>query len=407
MALRFAVIQPGARMHYAVPALLERAGILHRLYTDVCASIGPLPHLESAWPVSLRPKPVRRLFGRRLPAEIPATKVRQLGVGTILAEQGLRFLAGATRRASSQQLMDMARREHFGGANAIYTVLINEDIDLCAEAKAGGLRIVHECIIGPDVGYWMTDEYDRFPEMRPAGWSIELFEEGRHRNKRKYELSDLILVPSSFTRAAVQNLCGPEQRIETVPYGIGDHWFAISPQPIVGRVLSVGSVGLLKGHHYLAAATQILERRGFRGEARVAGPWSSNRPPNGIFHGPKYLGQIPREEIAAEYARADVFVLPTLCDSFAVVQLEAMACGLPVVTTPNCGSVVRDGVDGLIVPPRNAKALADAIERIVTDRALRAEMSANAKTRAREFTWHHYGQRLLAAINNALGAPIS
>ena len=94
-----------------------------------------------------------------------------------------------------------------------------------------------------------------------------------------------------------------------------------------------------------------------------------------------------------------MFVLPTLCDSFALVQLEAMACGVPVITTPNCGSVVRDGVDGFIVPIRDADAIADKVELLLTDRALRQRMGRNARARAREFTWGRYGERLLGALN--------
>ena len=99
-----------------------------------------------------------------------------------------------------------------------------------------------------------------------------------------------------------------------------------------------------------------------------------------------------------EFLRADVFVLPTLCEGFALAHLEAMACGVPVVTTPNCGSVVRDGVDGFIVPIRDAEALAEKIELLVTDRELRTRLGHNARERAREFTWDRYGQRLFAAF---------
>jgi len=102
--------------------------------------------------------------------------------------------------------------------------------------------------------------------------------------------------------------------------------------------------------------------------------------------------------LSAEYARADVFVLPTVCDSFALVHLEAMAAGIPVITTPNCGSVVRDGVDGFIVPIRDPQAIADRVEEIVSDRNLRAEMSANAKAGAQEFSLSRYGERLLDAV---------
>jgi glycosyltransferase involved in cell wall biosynthesis len=103
--------------------------------------------------------------------------------------------------------------------------------------------------------------------------------------------------------------------------------------------------------------------------------------------------------MAEEFRTADVFVLPTISDSFALVHLEALACGVPVITTPNCGSVVRDGVDGFIVPIRDAKMLAERIEQILSDRSLREQMSQNAKERAAQFTWELYGERLLSAVS--------
>jgi hypothetical protein len=75
---------------------------------------------------------------------------------------------------------------------------------------------------------------------------------------------------------------------------------------------------------------------------------------------------------------AHVLVLPTLSDGFAVTQLEAIAHGLPVVTTPNCGNVVTDGMDGFIVPPpRDSQALADVLARFDDDRPLLSAMSGN------------------------------
>ena len=92
----------------------------------------------------------------------------------------------------------------------------------------------------------------------------------------------------------------------------------------------------------------------------------------------KILGRVTRDQLSAIYRRAHVFVLPTISDGFAVTQLEAMAHGLPVVTTRNCGEVVTDGVDGLLVPARDSQALADALARLNDDRGLLSAMSANA-----------------------------
>jgi len=75
-----------------------------------------------------------------------------------------------------------------------------------------------------------------------------------------------------------------------------------------------------------------------------------------------------------------------------------MACGVPVVTTPHCGSLVRDGQEGFLVPIRDATALADRLEQLLADRALRERMGAAARLRAEDHSWRRYGERLLAAL---------
>ena len=78
----------------------------------------------------------------------------------------------------------------------------------------------------------------------------------------------------------------------------------------------------------------------------------------------------------------------------AFATYEALASGLPIVTTKNAGSVARDGEEGFIVPIRDVDALVDRIERLYRDKALRMTMAQAARRRATEFTWAHYRERL-------------
>lgn len=84
------------------------------------------------------------------------------------------------------------------------------------------------------------------------------------------------------------------------------------------------------------------------------------------------------------YARADIFVLPTKADTWGHAVVEAMASGLPVVTTPvgALGEIVRDGIEGLVVPPGDEAALAQAIKRLIGDPLLRAQLGEQARRRA-------------------------
>jgi len=109
------------------------------------------------------------------------------------------------------------------------------------------------------------------------------------------------------------------------------------------------------------------------------------------------IGAVSRNEIAKHFEWADVFLLPSICEGSATVIYEALAYGLPVICTSNTGSVVQDGLEGFIVPVRDA--IVGRIERLAKDRELRAQMAADARARAAKFTVAAYGQRLLAALN--------
>ena len=81
---------------------------------------------------------------------------------------------------------------------------------------------------------------------------------------------------------------------------------------------------------------------------------------------------------------------------------EAMAAGLPVITTPNSGSVVRDGTDGFIVPVRDIAALKDRIERLYNDATLREAMGRNAAAHAVDYSWDAYSRRIGGILGSLL-----
>ena len=102
------------------------------------------------------------------------------------------------------------------------------------------------------------------------------------------------------------------------------------------------------------------------------------------------LGTVPHAELPAYHAAADVFVAPALGqESFGIVLVEAMAAGLPVVASAIAGydEVIRDGIDGILVPPNDQHALAAAIGRVLTDPELARRLGESGRERATEFSW--------------------
>jgi glycosyltransferase involved in cell wall biosynthesis len=111
------------------------------------------------------------------------------------------------------------------------------------------------------------------------------------------------------------------------------------------------------------------------------------------------LGRLQREQVAELMAAANVFVLPSMFESFGLVLLEAMAVGTPVVCTRTQGAleIVKDGEDGLVVPLENDDALADAIVRVLNDRQLAERLRANGqKTVHEKFSWEKTAKKTLA-----------
>jgi glycosyltransferase involved in cell wall biosynthesis len=120
-----------------------------------------------------------------------------------------------------------------------------------------------------------------------------------------------------------------------------------------------------------------------------------------------YLGHLNRPALAEAFRQSDVFVFPTLIEGMPLTVLEAMACGLPVITTSHGpGDLVRDGVDGFIIPIRDHRAIAEKLVYLRENPDRRLEMGRNARIRALDYTWDQYGSRVLDTLSR-LSNPAS
>src|SRR3569623_7707 len=176
--LKFAVLQLGARMHYAVPALFKRAGMLQHFYTDAVGNLGLTGALGRLLPPRLCPAPLRRLLGRRIPAEVSPAEVTTAQTLTVL--DGLRHTVEGrpdlTEDVAPAWLRHRMTLENFRGANALYC-LDPGDADLVQADKETRMLVVYEQIIAPQVGWILREERSRFPDLELQD-SEEVVEEG-------------------------------------------------------------------------------------------------------------------------------------------------------------------------------------------------------------------------------------
>jgi glycosyltransferase involved in cell wall biosynthesis len=212
---------------------------------------------------------------------------------------------------------------------------------------------------------------------------------------KEIELADRIIVGSSFVRDSFRAEGVPSEKIEIIPYGVDTELFRPTESTVCMttgslNVLFVGQIGQRKGVGYLLQAYQRFRGPGTRLTlvGRIGGSRVGLKPFRSLF---EHIDHVPRRDLPHIYRNADVFVLPTLVEGMPLVVLEAMACGLPVIVTPNGPSdVVRHGVDGFVVPIRDVDGIAERLEQLRRDPELRAQMGRNARRRALEFTWQAY-----------------
>ncbi|MCI0477106.1 MAG: glycosyltransferase family 4 protein [Anaerolineales bacterium] len=218
------------------------------------------------------------------------------------------------------------------------------------------------------------------------------------RARAEFAEADFITVPSSFARASMIAEGVPENELVEIPFGVDLARFSPTVQTTAHpfRAIFAGTISINKGIPDLLEAWRRLRWRDAElwlvgavapDFAAIRARWSDL--PGVLF--------IPHsKELAQLFRQCDVFIFPSIQEGSALVNYEAMAAGLPVITTPNAGSVARDGAEGFIVPIRDMDALCDRLERLRRDDALRTRLGRAARVRVEQFTWTHYQARLLA-----------
>jgi alpha-maltose-1-phosphate synthase len=268
-----------------------------------------------------------------------------------------------------------------------------------AAREVGAVSVLNQVIGHIDAGLDIfREEAERAPEFAetltvPPAWIVE-------RCRQEALEADHVLVPSEYVRDTLVVRGTKADRITILPYGVDIERFRPQPrepgQPF--RILFVGTLSQRKGIKYLLEAMRRLKlpNTELLLVGRSVGSAAAFQPYEGLF---RHVPHVPYHEVHRLFAQADVFVYPSLHEGSAFASYEALASGIPVIATPNTGSVVRDGVDGYLVPPRDVDALVDRIERLYRDPALRAAMGASARHRAEEFTWTAYRARLTATFD--------
>ena len=399
--------QLGAREHYAIPRALFRLNLLDRLVTD-------------AWvrPSSFLGRLAESKFADRFHNELSGSCVAAFNSSLILFE----LLAHARRLGEWEKITARNRwfqHNVFSFLRSELTALSSELILLSYSYTAlepfryarscGWKTVLVQIDPGPEEERIVAEEVVRVPalagrwKLAPAKYWASWREE--------CDLADAVVVNSEWSREGLIRSGVPGEKLSVVPLAyeaaaafsdkpaaqeIGMKYARTYParfskeRPI--RVLFLGQVNLRKGIARLLDAARILRDEPV--EFWIVGPIQiTNAKKIAIAPQVKWFGSVKRSEAAEKYRAADVFILPTLSDGFAITQLEAQAHGLPVISSKCCGTVVENGRNGIVLEEPSAGCIAAAIRDCLAD-PNRLQNLASTSRVAKEFTIEAFGKRL-------------
>lgn len=407
---RVLVAHPGTQHSYQTALGLQESSLLHRYVTGFYYKRGPLAAAALGLvPVALGKRLERELQRRHHaaldPGLIETSPLRELLYVLSARERRLRPFAGSLIRwrnarfdAKVARMVRIQRPE----AAICYDGCAVDTFRSCQ--SVGTLRILDQSV-GHLKGWLelMKEEATLHPDFADSlhadapAWLVE-------QCLQEALAADAILAPSEYVRDSLVRVGVAPERVKLLPYGVDTSRF----QPLAGprdgpfRILFVGSIGQRKGIKYLLEAftrlnlpnAELTLVGGVVGSGRGLAPYAEHF---------RHVPNVPHHEVHAWFQRADLFVYPSLHEGSALAIYEALASGVPVITTPHAGSVVRDGEEGFVVPIRDVDALMAAIARLYRDRVLREEMGRKARLRAEAFTWPRYRQALGRVVGELIG----
>ncbi len=253
-----------------------------------------------------------------------------------------------------------------------------------------------------EIPTWHRDAVPQQREPARTGSWKDRFLLGLERFREEYDLASLILVLSEAATETFRERGFPEEKLFYLPRGVDVERFRPGKKPPLFRAVFSGALIERKGIHHLLEAWHRLDLK--EAELWLVGAVHPEAKP--------HLEKYHRENVRVvgfarnpeEYLKqGTIHIFPSQWEGSAKTTYEAAACGLPQVITRESGDVVRDGVEGLVIPPANVDRLAEAIRHLYDNPALVDQMSEAARRRVVEnFTWDHFRSRLLVAYDRAL-----
>ena len=278
-------------------------------------------------------------------------------------------------------------------------------------AKKLGLR----CIYDLPIAYWETgahllsEEAERWPDWEFSLVGTRDSKAKRQRKTEELALADVVVVPSQFVFDSLPEHIRSRKACHIAEFGSPPG--SMSPDDMDNdvdhskplRVLFAGSMTQRKGLADLFEAMKLLQRRDVQlivmGSPLCALKWYQDQYVDFIYEAPRAHAQV------LELMRScDVFVLPSIVEGRALVQQEAMSCGLPLIVTANAGGedLIEEGVTGFLVPIRSPQKIAEKLDWLAANRDQLPQMKKSAMLKAAQYTWQRYEDQIAGVVRSDL-----
>jgi glycosyltransferase involved in cell wall biosynthesis len=254
------------------------------------------------------------------------------------------------------------------------------------------------CIYDMPIGYWrawqeISSDFDRrYADWLPSGGQSPSSRTPLHQKSKEMDLADLVLVPSSFVRDTIQKYVS-DRRIALAPYGVDlDFWKSnravVPDRPL--RFLYAGHLSIRKGTPLLLEAWKKAALKD--AELMLVGPWRlAISKQSEITGNIRYRPPCSPSALREGYREADVFVLPSFFEGFALVLLEAMSSGLPAIASDATGGLDSISMKaGHMLPRGDLEALIESLRWFSDNRSKLPAMSLAARQTAEQYTWANY-----------------
>lgn len=359
------------------------------------------------------PRKIRELLNRRAypvnphklhthpTQEITRLICQHLGLSSLVAHQKGPFCFDAICQSHDRYVA-----RHLAKTPSIYKALYSYE-DCCLESFQEARQHGLHCFYEVPIAYWeatqhlLKEEAQRYPEWEPTLLAMQDSDEKLMRKTEELRLAQHIICPSNFVYDTLPEEIRKNIPCSIIPYGaptIPPHPKGRKPQNKL-RVLFAGALSQRKGLADLFAAMKILNRSDV--ELVVFG---SLLAPESFYRkqSPHFIYEPPRSnaEVLQLMQCCDILVLPSIVEGRAIVQLEALSCGLPLIITPNTGGndLIEEGQTGFIVPIRTPQAIAEKLNWFCENRSHLPEMQLHCIKKAQEASWKHFEKQLAATV---------